>query len=836
METPKSVSPASVPAPPMAQTTVQPASAMSSVRVPKSAIPPLDWTQLPGGAILVAASPDGSIWVLSSQGVGLDRAIWHYVNGTWTNVPGAAMRLSVAPNGTLWAVNSAGGLYAYSNGAWSTIAGGASDITVGSDGSVYVISNQGGGTYGRGIWRYSGGLWTQLPGAAVRIAANWDAGTYAPNIAPGGFYVINAGNSVFYYNPTSGFAQLPGGVVQLAPTKNGGVFALGYIANGDGSYPIYYNDLNTGTWTQQPGAAVSIATDSVHVYAIGAAGGIYAAPPTRTFACTDQTDSGTLINGYYPCDLTAAYSLPAGGANGSGAVIIVVDAYDDPNAESDMTVYRAKFGLGTCSTNNGCFRKINQRGVQGSYPGPSDPSKNNWGFETALDLDMVSAICPNCKIVLAEADSASSSDLAATVSAANAFAGGATAISSSYGAAEIADEVSLDVQYGLATVISQQTSDVDVVGSTGGVTMLIPGSGSIANVQLSMSSGSSSGVDGPQDITFGIICTTELARVHPCPNSSASIADSAVTVSAKAHYTWTFSSPVVMNPNYYYWIDEFRRTGGFYRLWGDFNATPTYNFNAGWGYAYYVVGASASKTAVIAAAGDNGYGVQYPAASPKVIAVGGTSLYRAGNSRGWTETVWNVNATHSTGSGCSAYEQKPAWQSDTGCAKRMVADVAAVADPGVAIYDTFGGASGWQQAVGTSVSTPIVAGIYGLVNRPTAHYAQSIYTHASNLNDITNGSNGTCSPAYFCTAIAGYDGPTGNGTPNGLVPFGSLGDAAILRSPQSIMPNGLQRRVTSGPTEPVCGPVKPGEARCFAWRRTDIGRMGRNPMATKSGQ
>jgi hypothetical protein len=68
METATSISPASVPVPPMAQTKLLPPSAMTSIRLPQSAIQPLGWTQLPGGAIYVAASPDGSLWVLSSIG------------------------------------------------------------------------------------------------------------------------------------------------------------------------------------------------------------------------------------------------------------------------------------------------------------------------------------------------------------------------------------------------------------------------------------------------------------------------------------------------------------------------------------------------------------------------------------------------------------------------------------------------------------------------------------------------------------------------------------------------------------------------------------------------
>jgi virginiamycin B lyase len=276
--TPKSVSPASVAAPPMARTQPQPASAMA-LRRPRSDVQPPSWTQLPGGATFVAASPDGTIWVLSTQGPGNgDKFIYHYANGTWTNVPGAAARLAVAPDGTLWAVNTAGGIYAYGGGGyWSTLAGGATDISIGPDSSVYVISNQGGGPYGRGIWHYSGGAWTQMPGVGVRVVASSDTGTYPGGITPGGFYVLNAGGSIYYYSPGSGYTQVVGAATELAPTKSGGLFALGYPPSG-GSSTVYYNNLATGVWSAEPGAGVSIATDGAHVYAIGAAGGIYSSP------------------------------------------------------------------------------------------------------------------------------------------------------------------------------------------------------------------------------------------------------------------------------------------------------------------------------------------------------------------------------------------------------------------------------------------------------------------------------------------------------------------------------------------------------------------------------
>jgi hypothetical protein len=128
------------------------------------------------------------------------------------------------------------------------------------------------------------------------------------------------------------------------------------------------------------------------------------------------------------------------------------------------------------------------------------------------------------------------------------------------------------------------------------------------------------------------------------------------------------------------------------------------------------------------------------------------------------------------GSGCSAYITKPTWQLDTGCARRTVADVSAIADPntGVAVYDSYAyrGSKGWMVFGGTSVSAPIIAGVYVLAgNTGSINYGSYSYSHLSSLNDVTSGSNGSCGSSYLCTATAGYDGPTGNGTPNGTGAF-----------------------------------------------------------------
>lgn len=175
---------------------------------------------------------------------------------------------------------------------------------------------------------------------------------------------------------------------------------------------------------------------------------------------------------------------------------------------------------------------------------------------------------------------------------------------------------------------------------------------------------------------------------------------------------------------------------------------------------------------IVAGAGDSGFGVGWPASSQYVTAVGGTTLRRSWlSSRGFTETVWAA-----TGSGCSAYFAKPAWQHDSGCSDRTVADVAAVADPntGVAVYDTYlSSGGGWLEFGGTSVATPIIAGAYALAGNggSIGAGAGSIYAHPGSLTDITSGSNGACPSAYLCNGERSYDGPSGLGVPRGVGAF-----------------------------------------------------------------
>ncbi|HEY5003871.1 MAG TPA: S53 family peptidase [Ktedonobacteraceae bacterium] len=173
--------------------------------------------------------------------------------------------------------------------------------------------------------------------------------------------------------------------------------------------------------------------------------------------------------------------------------------------------------------------------------------------------------------------------------------------------------------------------------------------------------------------------------------------------------------------------------------------------------------------AITASSGDSGYGVQIPAAYNTVIAVGGTTLSSTNNARGWTESAWG-----GSGSGCSSYVSKPTWQPQSLCNHRAVADVSAVADPdtGVAVYDSYQSYDGdWAVYGGTSASAPIIAGVYALAGNAAHVNGSYLYSHSANLNDVTDGNNGTCQPIYLCTSGKGYDGPTGLGTPNGVGAF-----------------------------------------------------------------
>jgi subtilase family serine protease len=412
--------------------------------------------------------------------------------------------------------------------------------------------------------------------------------------------------------------------------------------------------------------------------------------PSERGSGVDSSATSLPSRGYYPGDLLNAYGLAtAAGAVpvGSGPTVAVVDAYDDSHAASDLASYRSVLTGATdsytglsdptipplCSSTvgtSGCvtFTKVNQSGGT-NYP----RGNTGWAEEISLDLDMISAICPNCNITLVEASTNSFSNLEAAVSYAKSLH--PAAVTNSYGGSEFSSESQAD--------------------------------------------------------------------------------------------------------------------------------------------SYY---SASGSTAMTAATGDSGYGVEYPAASPGLTAVGGTSLTYAGSPLDWKpQSVWSNSTSSGAGSGCSAYEPMPSWQNLSGvydlpadCAPtsssgREVGDVSAVADPvtGVAVYDTYN-EPGWLVFGGTSASTQIIGAVYALAaaDGGSAASPSVLYTDTTSsggptpgLTPVLSGSNASCGN-YLCLAggtgllNSDYNGPTGLGTPAGVSAFQgssttSSPDFSLSASPSS---------------------------------------------------
>jgi subtilase family serine protease len=148
--------------------------------------------------------------------------------------------------------------------------------------------------------------------------------------------------------------------------------------------------------------------------------------------------------GLSPSTIKSAYSFPTSSTAGAGQTVAIVDAYDDPTAESDLGVFSAQFGLPACTTANGCFAKVNQTG------GTSYPRKNSgWALEIALDIEWAHAIAPGAHILLVEASSNSNANLYAAEDYAKAHAG---YVSNSWGGSEASGESANDGHFSAAGV------------------------------------------------------------------------------------------------------------------------------------------------------------------------------------------------------------------------------------------------------------------------------------------------------------------------------------------------------------------------------------------------
>ncbi len=147
-------------------------------------------------------------------------------------------------------------------------------------------------------------------------------------------------------------------------------------------------------------------------------------------------NASTTPTGLSPVTIKSIYNFPTSLTAGAGTTIAIVDAYDDPNAQSDLGVFSSTFGLPACTTANGCFTKVNQSG------GTSYPRKNSgWGLEISLDVQWAHAIAPGAKILLVEASSNSFANLMAAENYAKTHAG---YVSNSWGGSEFSGESSYD--------------------------------------------------------------------------------------------------------------------------------------------------------------------------------------------------------------------------------------------------------------------------------------------------------------------------------------------------------------------------------------------------------
>jgi hypothetical protein len=409
------------------------------------------------------------------------------------------------------------------------------------------------------------------------------------------------------------------------------------------------------------------------------------APGARTYEPAGGAAAAGPAGGLTPVDLAKAYGY-VGSGGGSEQAVAIVDAYDDPNIESDLATFDSNYGLPACTTGNGCFSKVGQTGSSAVLPAVD---KRGWTVEIALDVETVHSGCPNCRILLVEANSEAFADLASAVNEAVTL--GATEVSNSYGGLE-------------TEVASAERSAYD----------------------------------------------------HPGVVIVAAAGDS-------GYHNWDRLAEVGVAPG-----------------------VP-----------------------------------DAPASLPTVVSVGGTSLKLTSTAARKAESVWNDSGPPSgrafkqfaaTGGGCSTLFEAPAWQQGlpgwavTGCGThRLDNDIAAVGDPytGFDIYSSYKYASsattGWVTVGGTSLSSPLIAALYGLAggSRGAAYPAATLYAHLgqASLYDVTAGGNGYCDgvepgpcgePAVNegygdldclgttqCDGAVGFDGPAGVGTPNGLGAFGA---------------------------------------------------------------
>lgn len=471
------------------------------------------------------------------------------------------------------------------------------------------------------------------------------------------------------------------------------------------------------------------------------------APATRLRSSAPSPRAGEL--GLRPQDIHTAYSLPDDAR--VPQTIALVDAYNDPQAEADLAAYDAEFGIPACTSANGCFEQTGQS-PSGTLPYPASVAELEQGLE--------------------------SSDPALREEAEEAAGWGV--------------EISLDIETAHATCQSCRILLVEADSQgLSDLTAAVGRAEELGATEISNSWGA------PEE-------AFETAAATRAPYN-----DPGVVITASAG-----------DDGYRNWDAERLTERGF---------------------------------------------TSFPAASPDVVAVGGTRLATLGPSGEWRgETVWNGSGAG--GGGCSTRQTAQPWQreasdwSSVGCGThRAVSDVSADADPysGVAVRDSdapgelceteyeeseekFGkkvtverSEPYWCTYGGTSLASPLIAGVFALAGGANgrAYPAQTLYETERGapgyLHDVTSGSNGECLAGYdretgrslctaaseasrscssqlICLAAPGYDGPSGVGTPDGVLGFEPREYDFAPSAPESPSPG---PSATAGSSAPAPAPA-----------------------------
>ena len=186
----------------------------------------------------------------------------------------------------------------------------------------------------------------------------------------------------------------------------------------------------------------AVAVGALTVLALALPAGVLAGAPADHFAKPFfhvKPNASAAPTGLSPATIKGAYNFTTSMTAGAGLTIAIVDAYDDPTAESDLNVFSSQYGLPSCTTANGCFKKVNQTGGA-SYP----KADAGWALEISLDVQWAHAIAPGAKILLVEARSSSFTNLLAAEDYAAAHA---NYVSNSWGAGEFSGETAYDSHF-----------------------------------------------------------------------------------------------------------------------------------------------------------------------------------------------------------------------------------------------------------------------------------------------------------------------------------------------------------------------------------------------------